>query len=274
MSIENTLTLCVLPREILRNVLSSYCDDQTLNNVWEAFSTSRQLADNFWILLNQVVDDRIASQALQDQGFDAITVGPQWDLVTSHRNRVFRQRTAILKYCEKYIGVLWCGYMEFTNPLLPEGRTQTAKVMLRCDQGCWNWGHTVAWNHCFRSTVRLVSQIYNFVPIRPRGHIIGVTLHDQAILDNVSRMLQARDQVMTMRFANSQGFILRIISPLQAQHRLARFGWNASTCLGPVTSALICSWENPALSDELGDSLSTRDKYTAIHRIVRALDDS
>lgn len=275
MSLNNTSTLCVLPRDILLNILGTYCDCQTLNNAWEAFSSNKRLADNFWILLNDAIDDRTARQPFPDEAFDAIAGSPPWDLVTTHRNRIFRQRTTVLKYCEDHVGVLWCGQMEFMDPLIAEGRTQTAKVILRCDQGYWNWEYVVAWNNCFPSTIKLVSQIYNFVPIRPRGQILGVTPQDQAVIHSVSQTLQARDQVMTIRFPNSQGFILRILSPSQARHRLARFGWNSSTDLDTVASALICSWECPVLSpDELGDPISTKDKYAAIHRIVRALDDS
>ncbi len=260
----------LLPQEILQHILSDFCDQRTLENLWFAISCNHRISSRFWHLLNQVIDKRIARQT-QSEDFCKIADSLLRGSVRRNRDQVLHQRLNVLTYCEQSLGILWCGYLEFKDPLLPDWSAQTAKVVLQCDEDRWNWAHAVGWNHSFTHTIKLVSQMYNFVPVTPRGQIFGVTVEDRAIIHEVSRQLQARDQVMTLRFGNMDGFILRVISPLQAHQRLAKFKGSSIAHFQTSSNALVCSWECPQLFEQSGDMVSLADRQEAISRIVRAL---
>jgi hypothetical protein len=264
-------TFSSLPREICRQILTSYCDYSDLENIWRAVSANRQQAELFWDLLNQVLDLRIAKSARSTELIniaDSLLV----DLEPRKRNFAFRQRLNILSYTERLGGVLWCGHMEFKDPLMPDWRARTVKVVLRCDEENWSWNHAVGWDRCFSRTIKLVSQLYNFIPVRPRGEIFGVTPQDQEIIQEVSRQLQSRDQVMTLRFGNANGFILRIISPSQAQQRLARFAGNPLASFDTSADALVCSWECPPMWEDNSGLVPLSKKIEAINGMVQEME--
>jgi hypothetical protein len=264
-------TLSLLPREILRQILTSYCDCSDLENIWRAASANKRQAKLFWDLLNQVLDLRIANSARSSDHLniaDSLLLG----LEPRKRNFAFRQRLNILRYSEQLCGVLWCGYMEFKDPLMPDSNARTVKVVLRCDEDNWSWNHAVGWNQSFSHAIKLVSQLYNFIPIRPRGQIFGVTPEDQAVIRDVSRQLESRDQVMTLRFSNARGFILRIISPSQAHRRLERFVWSPVASFDTSVEALVCSWECPPIWEDNSGDVPLSKKLEAINGMVQELE--
>lgn len=248
--------LSALPEEILRYLLTGYCDYRDLENLWHAVSSSnQQQAGFFWDILNRVIEMRLENSTTRRSDLPEIAESLLLGLKSKERSVALRQRLNILMYSEQLSGVLWCGCMEFKDPLMPDWSARTVKVVLRCDEDNWSWYHAVGWNHSFsQHTIKLASQLYNFVPVRPRGQIFGVNPEDQAVIQDVSRQLLSRDQVMTLRFGCANGFILRIISPAQAHQRLARFG-RAARSPGISTfetsaEALVCSWECPPISED------------------------
>jgi len=283
--VSATTDLCCLPPELLQFIFTQYCDASMFENLWYAASSSdKGCVNQFWQLLNQVVDLRIKRRSStsccgdQDLPRLASTALVRSDFNDPHRT--FRQRLIVLKYSEQLPGVIWCGYVEFKDPMMPEWSAQTARVVLRCDEAknSWNWTHAVAWNQCFsQATVKLVSQMYNFVPVRPRGQLFGVTTEDQAILAGVSRKLHSRDQVMTLRFGNTDGFILRVVSPAQAHQRLGRlFGGSGGEISRPMTQALktspealVCSWE---CQYDGPDTVTDSDKLHVINSMVQSVE--
>ena len=266
---SNQLTTSSLPEEVWRYLLTNYCDCSDLENFWYAASSNKQQTEFFWGLLNKVIGLRIKYSA-GNSDLRKIADSSLQDPNPTNWDSLFRQRLNVLTYAEQLQGVLWCGYIEFKDALLPDWNARTVKVVLRSDEQNWSWNHAVGWNQTFSHTIKLVSQMYNFVPVRPRGQIFGVTREDQAVIQGVSHQLQSRNQVMTLRFCNSSGFILRIVSPTQAHQRLARFGGSTISSLETSAEALLCSWECPSNWEDDRDAVHVAQKLEAINVMVQA----
>jgi hypothetical protein len=236
-----------LPREILQDILSLYCDKRALATFWQAVSGSRFHGDAFWFLLGKAVVDRFGNiNEVKDDLLSCIPRVPEEQACRSIQTRHLSQSLTVLEYSERISDVIWCGHMEFKDPMLPDWSAQHVRVVLRSDES-WSLRNLHGWNLAFPATIKLVSTSYNFIPVRPRGRIYGLTREDSATIRDIRRRLEARDQVMTLRFGNDDGFILRIISPEQAQQRLSSFfrgGSKGSFEIFP--DGLLCCWEFPS----------------------------
>lgn len=78
-------------------------------------------------------------------------------------------------------------------------------------------------------TIKLIAESYNFLPTPPIGRLVGVTVKDQEIVNNMSLRLADQDTVAILspahRAVSSRNRYLdsvRIISRSQAQHRISR----------------------------------------------------
>jgi hypothetical protein len=137
--------------------------------------------------------------------------------------------------------------MEFKDPMLPDWSAQHVQVVLRSDES-WSLRNIHGWSSSFPIQIKLVSQTYNFIPIRPRGRIYGISDEDKETIRDIRRRLGSRDQVMSLRYRNDDGFIVRIISPEQAKQRLASFfqHGNQKDNFESAPEGLLCSWEYPS----------------------------
>jgi hypothetical protein len=178
------------------------------------------------------------------------------------RTRYLSQRLTALDFCECIPDVIWCGHMEFKDPMLPDWSAQHAGVVLRSidddeNNNSWRLHSLHGWRSAFPIfAIKLVSQSYNFIPIRPRGRLCGLTEQDRATIRDIRRRLESRDQVMTLRYRNDDGFILRIISPEQAKRRLSSFfsstgrsNQDAAASFESFSEGLLCCWEYPSDDD-------------------------
>jgi chorismate mutase len=188
---------------------------------------------------------------------------------TSDRLRAFGTQLSVMRYLEKIQSTIWCGYIEFREPSLSHQKVRTAKVVVKSETDGWSWNHVSAWDRSFSRTIKVTSQQYNFFPVKPRARICGVTENDQDIVQSISSRLEASDQVMTLRSEQSNGFILRIVSPEQAHQRLARLGASLVATFTILPNSLVCSWECPDMNVS---TLSDSDKIETIDRMVRELD--
>ena len=257
----------ILPDEILCRILSSYCDCEALRSFWQALSVDKGNAHRFWNVFSGVLRERLRNVSQLTTGnqtasshLETCLLESQHEMDSLSRNRLVAQCLTVLDYEERLGGVIWCGYMEFKDPLLPDWSAETIKVILRYEENQSNRSDLVGWNTCFSHTIKLCSQLYNFVPVRPRGQIFAVNDTDRQTLKDISSQLESRDQVMTLRFPNRHGFILRIVSPRQAQHRLARFRGSPQANFQLSPDSLVCSWESnlehPATTEQQLESIS------------------
>ena len=278
------LMLSLLPREILHSVLSRYCDCQSLALFWLSISCHQPCMNSIYNLLNDVVDERRRlyqttterrhnddrnNDKERERVFSCLpplssttTVVPSSNNHHHHQQQPYHYHRSIqtrllshhlmaLDYCERMRDVIWCGYMEFNDPMLPDWSAEHASVLLVAnsndsnDGGAWSLENMHSWSSCFPIQAKLVSRTYNFIPIGPRAQIQGVSEQDKETIRIVRRRLEARDQVMTLRFPNEDGFVLRIISPEQAKRRLASF-FQQRQHFESFPEGLLCSWEYPS----------------------------
>jgi hypothetical protein len=203
---------------------------------------------------------------------------------TIMRTRTLSQRLTALDFCECIPDVIWCGHMEFQDPMLPDWSAQHARVLLRSigddeNNSSWSLRSLHGWRSAFPiSAIKLVSQTYNFIPIRPRGRLCGLTEQDRATIRAIRRRLESRDQVMTLRYPHYDGFILRIISPEQAKLRLASFSNSTSNRRNQDAAAasgfesfsegLLCCWEYP--SDDDDSPVTKEDQFESVFSTLRS----
>lgn len=276
---EIYFSLECLPPEILHTVLGRYCDASSLEQLRYACSWNLRYREYIWNLLAVVVDHRIASAQAQTswdhehkddlrqlatnilRNLNSVSI---WD-----RHQLFRNQLSVMKYSEGLQGIVWCGYVEFGEPVMTDSNVLTANVIVKSDADGWSWNNAYGWKRSFSRTIKVISQHYNFIPVKPRGRIYGVSKEDQEIIQIVSSRLQARDQVMTLRYKNSNGFILRIISPEQAHQRLSGMGTSLVAAFQTSPNSLVCSWECP---ESPLATLANSAKIEIIESVVEAYD--
>lgn len=268
-NLEKSRGFVSLPIDIFHRILSCYCECDELGSFWLAVSADKMHAFLFWQLFCRVLKERLIKASRHT------VVGHTVDtLETSLSNREFTADIALrhqiitrslrmLEYRERLDGVIWCGYMEFNDPLLPDWSAETVKVVVRSEANTQSWQDMFSWNACFSHTIKLCSQLYNFVPVRPRGQVFAVNEADKQTLRDISNRLEGRDQVMTLRFPNKQGFILRLVSPQQARQRLSRFQGSPLADFNISPDALVCSWES-----ELEHPVTAEHQLESISQIV------
>ena len=317
-----------LSPDILESILLTYCDSNSLAKFWQALAASnayRQTAFDLFlrilelrfrrlptskskeVLLQSYINNAAYEQSLQQQQTSACTL-------TRHINL----RISTYEFCKSIPNVVWCGHMEFKDPLLPDWSTQHAKVVLYAEEDTataattttttptaaattssttttgennshgdidndnstssnasntnWKLCHVKKWRHAFPVGTKLISQMYNFVPVQPRGRLCGITESDKVTLQDISKRLESRDQVMTLRYRNDDGLILRMISPEQARRRLAIFSnanlpGNNSIAFRNNSSedGLVCCWESLDEEDTTNDITSSAIVAARLH---------
>lgn len=260
--------LSLLPREIIQNILSLYCDCKSIALFWQAFSVSQIHSSGICDLLDNAVGDRFRNldESIEDSKERILScISPPGQVEPSElqtnpkvkvrrmQTRYLSQRLTALDYCEQIPNIIWCGLMEFKDPMLPDWSAQHAQVVLLPDDGgrytnAWTIRNIHGWSSSFPIQIKLVSQNYNFIPIPPRGRIFGISNEDKETIRDIRRRLESRDQVMTLRYRNDDGFILRIVSPEQARQRLSSFFLHSDFETFP--EGLLCSWEYPSGEDD------------------------
>lgn len=268
-----------LPREIVVYTLCAYCDASCLGHLLRAYWCDSRRKRYFWSVLTSVVDHRITEVPTHDEA--SRNLKEELRIIAKNilehldsecaieRFRAFDVQLCLMTYVERLQNILWCGRIEFRDSSMPYQSARTANIVVMSDTDGWSWTHAYNWNRAFPGAIKVSSQLYNFVPVKPRGHMIGVTTQDREILQSVSSQLQAFDHVMALRFENSPGFILRIVSPEQARQRLARFGTRMVAAFSTFPNSLVCSWE--CHSQNLL-SMSDLDKIQTIERLVEMYD--
>jgi hypothetical protein len=241
-----------LPKDVLESILLLYCDSKSLAKLWQALASNKQCSNRGWSLLAKVIEVRLRRLPPSESKEALLPYVSQnemhheWTLAMQTRHMSLR--ISALEYCTTIPNVLWCGHMEFKDPMLPDWSTQHVRVVLCTDEN-WNLNDLYGWRSAFPVGTKLVSQMYNFVPVKPRGRLCGVSKEDAETLQDIRLRLENRDQVMTLRYRNDDGFIIRIISPEQANRRLAPFP-NQAGLFNSFPDGLLCCWENPWDSPE------------------------
>ena len=258
------MDLLKFPPEIMELLLHYFFDCTMIGKFWQAICSCHKHRIALWPLVNSVVGKRSGSYCRDGVQVRYTELGDHASVLV--QSRLLSERLIILDYCEQIPDVLWCGHVEFKDPLLPYWSIQKATVVLE-SQECWKIEHLNSWDSNFHDeTIQLVSQAYNFVPIRPRGRMYGLTKSDRQVIQNIRQRIEQRDQVFTLRFRNKnssssirsqKNLILRVISPEQADRRLSaplmstRTGLAWKYTFESFEEGLLCCWESSEDDEEV-----------------------
>lgn len=256
------LDLTRYPVEILENFLLLYLDRQDLWKLWLAVCGCEQHVEIVWPHLEQLTEQRLENQASRNGAaslirilLDKETSNPideYADTTTETRiSRRLRQQTRslserllLMEYGQTLNSVIWCGRMKFAMPAHLRFQDKLeARVKLYSDEN-WSFQAMHAWNCHFPPSIPIVqlrSCVYNFVPVKPSGRLLGVTKQDEEVIQRIRLELEATNQVMALRFTQIN-IILRIISPNQVQDRLRSFPGLAQQ-FETFPTGLLCCWE-------------------------------
>eukprot|EP00980_Cylindrotheca_fusiformis_P017368 scaffold5392_cov107-Cylindrotheca_fusiformis.AAC.1 len=270
------------PEEILESFLLPYCGRQELLNIWYAICGCNKHMSILWPILNRLTEKRLRAisgeswvQSLQLLPLEKEAGPPKTTLEIRRKQSLFlSERLVIIEYAEEkeLKNVLWCGRLEISSPSQQQQQQYhhfekknplQARVQLLVGSDEWDFETMHAWNcHLRFPIIELRSQVYNFVPVRPFGRFMGMTPDDQEIVQQIRLELEATNEVLTLRFTQLK-IILRIISPDQAQERLASFP-TLRDRFETFSTGLLCCWEITEAWDDIGDSSERMERLRTI----------
>jgi hypothetical protein len=236
------MELIKFPIEILSSCIK-YFDCETVIKFWLAACSCPLHALLLWPMLDDLVTKGLVSgnRELDDTSLlDYLAVPSSTETNIRHQTRSLSRRLVMLEYSRKLPNVIWCGRVEFKDPRSPDWSSQHASVVLKAPQ-CFNANWLQRFRDEFSESIKMSSQLYNFVPIPPFGRLVGITSKDRTTLQDIRKCLEQHDQVMTLRYP-SRNLILRVISPEQSSRRLSAFP-GARTKFTTFEEGLLCCWE-------------------------------
>lgn len=241
-----------LPPDILQTCLFNFCDAQSLSNFWCATSASVGQAEAYRKVLEGVLTERLnrRQRNISSEGIVQILMRlcresvdetfaerePSSSATSIPRSVIFRKLLA-LDFCDHSPNnMIWSGTFNFRSDVPLHFRKNTVDVVLNMTSQIWKMDDAHSWWSSYSSQIRssltVTTQPYNFIPIRPRGRLKGITRKDEESIRQIARHLEQYNLVGTLRAADLGSFrsfngrpvgrrlIFRIISFKQARKRL------------------------------------------------------